>query len=250
VATRIGFTLVNTVTVGGGGELNTANDTATDDGLQPGDTGPDLAISKQHTGTFTPNGQGSYTLVVTNHGSASTTAAVTVTDLLPSGLTWSAFTSSSGWNCGTTTPANVSCTRSDALAAGASYPAIVFTVNVAGNAVSVTNTASVSGGGDFDLADNSASDPTTVTAQLVQVTVGASAQGLSFTVDNQPYTSQQTFQWAPGSTHSIGTSTPQHIGITGTYTFASWSDGGAITHDVVVPGTATAYTALFSFSLR
>jgi hypothetical protein len=58
-----------------------------------------------------------------------------------------------GWTCVTNT-----CTRGDALAGGANYPAIAVTVNVAGNvAASVTNLVNVSGGGS---ASASASDPT------------------------------------------------------------------------------------------
>jgi hypothetical protein len=52
---------------------------------------------------------------------------VTVTETLPAGLTLVAMTGT-GWTCAS----NV-CTRSDALAAGASYPAITVTVNVAVN---------------------------------------------------------------------------------------------------------------------
>jgi hypothetical protein len=82
---------------------------------------------------------------------------VTVTDTLPAGLTATAI-GGTGWSCilGTLT-----CTRSDALGAGASYLAITVTVNVASNATaSLTNQASVSGGGS---ATANASDPTTIT---------------------------------------------------------------------------------------
>jgi Ca2+-binding RTX toxin-like protein len=51
------------------------------------------------------------------------------------------------------------------LAAGNSYPNIILTVNVASNApASLTNTATISGGNDQSTNDNTASDPTTVTA--------------------------------------------------------------------------------------
>src|SRR5437764_417758 len=70
--------------------------------------------------------------------------------------------SGTNWNC---TFSTLTCTRSDALAAGASYPAITLTVNVAGNAsASVTNTATVSGGGETNQANDTANDVTTVTA--------------------------------------------------------------------------------------
>src|SRR5438552_813971 len=68
----------------------------------------------------------------------------------------------SGWSCDVPT---LTCTLSDALAASASFPSITLTVNVAANApASVTNTATVSGGGDTNAANNTASDPTTITA--------------------------------------------------------------------------------------
>ncbi len=59
-----------------------------------------------------------YTLSVTNNGPDSSTGLVTVTDTLPAGLTATAI-NGTGWNCvlGTLT-----CTRSDSLANGASYP--------------------------------------------------------------------------------------------------------------------------------
>ena len=82
-----------------------------------------------------------------------------MTDTLPASLTATAL-SGTGWTC---TLATLTCTRSNALAAGASYPAITLTVNVASNAPgSVTNTATVSGGGDNTPANNTANDVTVV----------------------------------------------------------------------------------------
>jgi hypothetical protein len=49
------------------------------------------------------------------------------------------------------------------LAAAARYPAITLTVNVANNApASVTNTATVAGGGESNTANNTANDVTTI----------------------------------------------------------------------------------------
>src|SRR5436305_799193 len=65
---------------------------------------------------------------------------------------------STGWSA-----RSVTCTRSDVLAASASYPVLTVTVDVAGNAAaSVTNSATVSGGGEFTTANDSASDVTTI----------------------------------------------------------------------------------------
>src|SRR6201990_1221289 len=67
-----------------------------------------------------------------------------------------------GWSCNTAGQ-TVTCTRSDALGGGASYPAITVPVTVAPNsALSLTNTATVSGGNDSNTGNNSDSDPTTI----------------------------------------------------------------------------------------
>ena len=122
--------------------------------------GIDLAIAKTHTGNFTQGQSGAtYSLVVTNAGGTVTAGVVTVADILPAGLVATGI-AGSGWTC---TVGTLTCTRSDSLAASASYPAITLTVNVAGNApTSVTNTASVSGGGDTNATNNTASDPTSI----------------------------------------------------------------------------------------
>ena len=122
----------------------------------------DLTITKTHTGSFTRGQTGAtYTVTATNTGAGATTGAVTVSDTIPTGLTATGL-AGTGWAC---TLASVSCTRNDALSAGASYPAITVTVTVAGNApATVTNTATVSGGGETNTSNNSASDPTTVVA--------------------------------------------------------------------------------------
>jgi hypothetical protein len=60
-----------------------------------------------------------------------------------------------GWTC---TLSTLTCTRSDSLAPGASYPTITFTVNIPQNITNqFTNTATVSGGGDPN--SHTAADP-------------------------------------------------------------------------------------------
>ena len=121
---------------------------------------PDLSVIKTHTGTFYRNTPGSYTLSVSNAASTSSTSGtVTVTDTLPSGLSATAI-SGTGWTC---TLGTLTCTRTDALASGSSYPPITVTVNVSGSAPSsVTNIATVSGGGDTTSGNNTASDSTAI----------------------------------------------------------------------------------------
>ncbi len=125
----------------------------------------DLAISLTHTGNFTQGDPGdTYTITVANPGSLASTGTVTVVDALPAGLTATAI-GGTGWSANL---GKLTCTRTDALAAAASYSPIIVTVSVAANAAaSVTNTATVSGGGDANAANNTATDPTTINPATV-----------------------------------------------------------------------------------
>jgi uncharacterized repeat protein (TIGR01451 family) len=156
-------TAVNTATVSGGGDVNTLNDTANDPTkiIPPP---PDLSITKTHSGNFNQGQSGvSYTLTVSNaSGAGSTAGTVTVSDTLPTGLTVSSVSTAGGWSCifNSTT---ATCSRNDVLAPGNSYPIISIFVTVAQNApASVTNTATVTGGGDITPGNNTASDTTTI----------------------------------------------------------------------------------------
>ena len=120
---------------------------------------PSLSISKTHAGNFTQGQTGAtYTVTVSEQaGTGPTFGTVTVTENLPAGLNLVSM-SGAGWTCPGTAANN--CTRSDVLAAGASYPAITVTVNVASNAGSpLLNSVSVSGGGS---SGSSASDSTVI----------------------------------------------------------------------------------------
>ncbi len=134
---------------------------------------PDLALSISHSGTFKQGDKGdTYTIVVSNVGAGSTTGLVTVSDTLPAGLTPTAADAGpiNGWTV-STSGQTVTATRSDALAGGASYPALTVAVDVAPNAPqSVTNTASVSGGGETNTVNDPAGDPTSITAVPALVT--------------------------------------------------------------------------------
>ncbi|MGB8328076.1 MAG: DUF11 domain-containing protein, partial [Steroidobacteraceae bacterium] len=126
----------------------------------------DLVLAKSHVGTFYRGQNGvSYTLTVSNVGTAATVGAVSVSDTLPAGLT-PVSGSGTGWSCAVSGQV-VSCSSNAVIAAGAAAPVITLTVNVgAGAATSLTNSATVSGGGEpaANGANNSASDPTTILA--------------------------------------------------------------------------------------
>jgi hypothetical protein len=117
-----------------------------------------LGIVKSHTGSFAQGQQSvPYAVTVSNaNGAGPTSGTVTATEAVPSGLALVSM-SGTGWTCSSNT-----CTRSDALAGGSSYPVITVLVNVAANASSPqVNQVSVSGGGS---ATASASDFTGISS--------------------------------------------------------------------------------------
>jgi uncharacterized repeat protein (TIGR01451 family) len=124
----------------------------------------DLAITKSHTDIFTVGSNGVFTLNVTNNGPSATSGTITMTDTLPTGLTYVSATGS-GWTCGAAGQ-TVTCTRpsSNPLASGATAPPITLTTAVGlAAAPSVTNSASVSSDAfDNNLSNNTASNTATV----------------------------------------------------------------------------------------
>ncbi len=185
---------------------------------------PDLTIAKTHTGNFT-QGQtiANFLITVTNSGVSPTVGTVTVTDDLSGapGLTVVNFAGFTGtnWVCSGTT-----CTRSDPLAAGASYDPIELTVSVAANASSPqVNHASVSGGGEVKTANNTATDSVIIN-QLPDLTIAKAHVGTGFRQ------TQQGAQYTLTVRNSGSVSTTGSLTVTDTLpgglTFASGSGGG------------------------
>jgi uncharacterized repeat protein (TIGR01451 family) len=120
----------------------------------------DLSIDSAHTGSWLPGGSGSYTLTVHNNGPQAATGTTTVTDTIPSGLTY-VSASGTGWTCGFSAP-TVTCTTSSSVADGASLPAITVGVTVdAGAPASVDNTATVANAIFDNVAGNNTDTDTT-----------------------------------------------------------------------------------------
>ena len=155
-----------------------------------------LSIVKTHSGNFTQGQQNAtYTVTVSNAAAAApSSGAVTVTETIPSGLT--VAMAGSGWSCASNT-----CSRSDVLGTGASYPPITVTVNVAGNATSPqVNRVSVSGGGSVT---GNTTDSTAIDAFASQTRphLGVFESGIWF-VDmdgNGLLTGSEIFGWGAAS---------------------------------------------------
>lgn len=136
---------------------------------------PDMTLGKSHVGNFVRGSTANYTVPVSNLSPfGATNGLVTVNDTLPVGLT-PASAVGAGWSCSIASQ-TFSCVRSDSLAASSSYPSITLTANVLQTAPStVTNTALVSGGGEINLANDSATDVANVISSAdISVTNAAS----------------------------------------------------------------------------
>ena len=109
------------------------------------DPSAQLTVVKQHLGTFTVGGDGSYEITVTNSGPTATPGPTTVVDTLPGGLTFVSG-SGTGWTC-SAAGQTVSCVGVGAIAVGG-VTALTLTVAVGPGAYpSVVNSATASAPG-------------------------------------------------------------------------------------------------------
>lgn len=168
---------------------------------------PDLTISKKHNPSEFVRGEtGEFTLTAVNPGAAATSEAVIVTDTIPAGLQ-PVSASGAGWNCGIAGQ-TVTCMRGDSLAAGAGYPPITVSVNVTTAAPStVTNIAMVSGGGEANTTNNTATDTVNIVNSPPCTLIGPFAQpaATGLTGNNDDFTLRNVhFQLANGVTTVAG----------------------------------------------
>ena len=151
----------NTANVSGGGEPASNNGNNSSTISTPVCTAggcPDLRPNKTSAATFTVGVAASYTLSVSNIGGLTTGSSnYVISDTLPTGLTLTTaiggagWTIGAGWTCtvGAAGGSQVTCNSSTSIAPGGTSSTIVFPVTVTSAAApSVTNTASVTGGGE------------------------------------------------------------------------------------------------------
>ena len=78
----------------------------------------------------------------------------------------------------------------------------------------------------------------------VRLTLASDPTALELRLDGQPVTTPFSFDAVVGMSRNIQAVTPQTAGTT-TYELASWSDGGAATHNILTPSSAATYTATY-----
>ena len=98
-------------------------------------------------------------------------------------------------------------------------------------------------------ATDSAGATGTTSVQLnpktVNLSFASTPSGLSLTVGSSTSVTPFVRTVIVKSSNSLSAPTPQTLGGT-TYSFSSWSDGGAATHNIVAPAAATTYTATYT----
>jgi uncharacterized repeat protein (TIGR01451 family) len=118
--------------------------------------GADLTIEKAFSGTVAVGQTVTYTITVSNEGDAPSRGEVVVEDPMPGDISFQP-PAGPGWSCVQDPLFELICRRSDELAPGSGWPPITITGTVlAVPPGGFVNTSKVSGGGDVDGSDNSA----------------------------------------------------------------------------------------------
>ncbi len=170
---------------------------------------PDLTIAKSHTGGFVAGRATTFTFAVSNVGDAPTDGStVTVSDPFPAAsFRLIANAGGNGWSCSIAS-LTLTCTRSDVLPAGASYPPLLVDATVQDPPpATVSNTVTVSGGGDDNPANNSASDGGGTSA-LADVSITKSAQPGTVTSGNQVTYTLNVQNTGPSAAQNVTVSDP------------------------------------------
>lgn len=214
-----------------------------------------LSIAVAHAGNFTQGQNGAaYTILVNNASSAGpTSGTVTVTETLPTGLTLVSM-AGTGWNCSANT-----CSRSDQLAAGMSFPGITAMVDVSSSApASVTNEVSVSDGTSSPVTATDATTilPAPVIASLNPTEATAGGTGFTLTINGTNFVSGAIATWNGTALSTTFVNATQltvsvpaaQIAAAGTATVlvsANTVNSNAVTFTInaAVPPTITAVTA-------
>jgi hypothetical protein len=131
------------------------------------------------------------------------------------------------------------------------YPATAFsangqpTIETIPSGISIGQRTALSSG---DVAAVKAMYPS-VTAGPVPPTVTFESipTALTITVDGVNYKTPRTFEWAPGSVHTVTAVNPPIANGT-RHLFVRWTDGGAQTHTIVAPTSSKVYRADYATS--
>ncbi|HEX2133818.1 MAG TPA: PQQ-dependent sugar dehydrogenase [Actinophytocola sp.] len=100
-----------------------------------------------------------------------------------------------------------------------------------------------------DSDGNTGSSTVRLDPRTVELTFTSSPSGAELTVGTVTETAPFTRTLIVGSNNSIVAPTPQRLLLGLQFRFANWSDGGARSHNIVAPSTATTYRANYQLCL-
>ncbi|MEY2453660.1 MAG: large repetitive protein, partial [Acidimicrobiaceae bacterium] len=132
-----------------------------DDDSTTSDRDVDLAVDKSLDATPVSGSTATWTIVVSNNGQSDALGPITVTDVLPDGLTFVSGTGD-GWTCSAVGQV-VTCVHDGPLAAGASTTITVVTLVTAPAGTAISNTATVSSASTEVVIDNNTSSTSIAT---------------------------------------------------------------------------------------
>lgn len=201
-------------------------------------TTPVLAVAMTHSGNAAKGSTFAYTITPSNTGTGATTSAtLTATWSLPTGLTYSAA-SGTGWTCTST-----SCTSTTPIAAAGTGNAITLTVTVGSNAAStVTPSVTLSGGGAAASATGSDSGTTVGNASAPTVSAGFSPASIGLAAGTSTLTVTFTNPNAFALSAASGSATLSSTNLVGT------SVGGTCANPSFTQGTGTLSFSAGSFT--
>jgi glucose/arabinose dehydrogenase len=99
-----------------------------------------------------------------------------------------------------------------------------------------------------DSNGNATSQTVRLNPRTVQLTFTSSPSGARLVVNSVEQVAPFTRTVIVGSNNSISAPSPQNLTLGLRFRFSRWSDGGAQTHNIVAPATATTYRATFQLS--
>jgi List-Bact-rpt repeat protein/Big-like domain-containing protein/centrosomal CEP192-like protein/HYDIN/CFA65/VesB family protein len=215
--------------------------------ITPATAAVTVTKSVTSTGPYNAVGQAiSYSFVAKNTGNV-TLSAVGITDTqtapagsLTSGPTCQSLSSPTGTCSGFTT------TLSPGQSATFTGTYTITQADLNNGSVNDSATASGTPPSGSPVTSTPSTATVTLTPTVVQITITTSPANLLVSADGGTAVAAPLVEkWTAGSTHTIATSSPQ-TGAGVQYVWSSWSDSGAISHSITVPGSATTYTASFN----
>lgn len=221
-----------------------------------------------------PSHAGNYSVVVTNSAGSATSNNATLTVTSPNQVPLATITTPTAgalYTAGTSVSFSGTGNDSEDGALGASafvwyvmfhhdthtHPGPSAPDGVTSGSFSIPNTGETSANVFYRLylvvTDSQGAKDTSYTDILPRtstITLNTNPQGLTVTLDGQPFTAPITITSVEGMLRTIGATSPQTVNNALTYNYSSWSQGGTQSQTFATSVNNVVYTANFTASMR